>query len=189
MDIEIPKGHISRDHVHLLVSLPPYHSVSNAMKRIKGKTYPTKIRETGMSWSDLYSTLGSLPSRVLLFLDTCRSGQLGQDVYTLKKQMDNTEALRTLSSDEYGVVILAASTGSEYSMEHPDWGHVAFTKSLLAALDQGKADYSGDGTIHLRELDLYVAERVASLTRGQQHPTTQKPSSISRFPVVQVGGR
>jgi putative transposase len=38
MDIEILKGHISKDHVHLLVSVPPYHSVSDVLKRIKGKT-------------------------------------------------------------------------------------------------------------------------------------------------------
>jgi len=38
MDIEIIKGHISYDHVHLFVSVPPYHSVSNILKSIKGKT-------------------------------------------------------------------------------------------------------------------------------------------------------
>lgn len=38
MDIEIIKGHVSKDHVHLLMSVPPYHSASVVMKRIKGKT-------------------------------------------------------------------------------------------------------------------------------------------------------
>ena len=38
MDIEIIKGHVSKDHVHLFLSVPPYHSVSQVMKRIKGKT-------------------------------------------------------------------------------------------------------------------------------------------------------
>jgi putative transposase len=38
MDIEIIKGHVSKDHVHLFASVPPYHSVSQVMKRIKGKT-------------------------------------------------------------------------------------------------------------------------------------------------------
>jgi putative transposase len=38
MNIEIIKGHISRDLVHLLVSVTPYHSVSIILKRIKGKT-------------------------------------------------------------------------------------------------------------------------------------------------------
>ena len=38
MDIEIIKGHVSKDHVHLFVSVPPHRSVSKAIGRIKGKT-------------------------------------------------------------------------------------------------------------------------------------------------------
>jgi WD40 repeat protein len=147
---------------------------------------PTQVQTTGISWNVFSDILGNLPSRVLLFLDTCHSGQLGQDVYALRKQVDNTEALRELSSDEYGVVILAASTGREFSLEHPDWEHGAFTKALVEALGQGQADYSNDGTVNLRELDMYVADRVEELTDNQQHPTTQKPSTISRFPIAQV---
>lgn len=38
MDIEIIRGLVYMDHVHLFVSVPPYHSASMVMKRIKGKT-------------------------------------------------------------------------------------------------------------------------------------------------------
>ncbi len=38
MDVEIIKGHVSKDHLHLLVSVPPQISVSTLMQRIKGKT-------------------------------------------------------------------------------------------------------------------------------------------------------
>jgi putative transposase len=38
LDIEIIKGHVSKDHVHLLVSVPPQLSISKVMGRIKGKT-------------------------------------------------------------------------------------------------------------------------------------------------------
>ena len=37
-DIEIIKGHVSKDHVHLFVSVPPHISVSNLVQMIKGKT-------------------------------------------------------------------------------------------------------------------------------------------------------
>ena len=37
-EIEILKGHVSIDHVHLLVSMPPHLSVSKMMKNIKGVT-------------------------------------------------------------------------------------------------------------------------------------------------------
>ena len=46
MDIEIIKGHVSKDHVHLFASVPPYHSVSQVMKRIKGKTSRRLLSES-----------------------------------------------------------------------------------------------------------------------------------------------
>ena len=46
MDIEIIKGHVSKDHVHLFASVPPYHSVSQVMKRLKGKTSRRLLSES-----------------------------------------------------------------------------------------------------------------------------------------------
>lgn len=37
-DIKIIKGHVSRDHVHLLVSCPPRLSVAQMMQYIKGRS-------------------------------------------------------------------------------------------------------------------------------------------------------
>ncbi len=37
-DVQILKGHISRDHVHLFVSAPPHVSASKLMQYVKGKT-------------------------------------------------------------------------------------------------------------------------------------------------------
>jgi putative transposase len=38
LDVEIVKGNVSRDHVHLLVSAPPTLSVSRLVQRMKGLT-------------------------------------------------------------------------------------------------------------------------------------------------------
>jgi putative transposase len=38
LDVEIVKGHVAVDHVHLLVSVPPEVSVSELMKRVKGRS-------------------------------------------------------------------------------------------------------------------------------------------------------
>ena len=46
MDIEIIKGHVSKDHVHLLLSVPPHISASDVMKRIKGKTSRKLLSES-----------------------------------------------------------------------------------------------------------------------------------------------
>ena len=37
-EVEIIKGHVSLDHVHLFVSVPPHISVSKLMQYIKGKS-------------------------------------------------------------------------------------------------------------------------------------------------------
>lgn len=38
LEVEILKGVVSKDHVHLLVSAPPTVSASNIMKRVKGRS-------------------------------------------------------------------------------------------------------------------------------------------------------
>ena len=38
IDVEILSGHVSGNHVHLFVSVPPHISVSKLMQSIKGKT-------------------------------------------------------------------------------------------------------------------------------------------------------
>ncbi|MEZ5825955.1 MAG: IS200/IS605 family transposase [Geminicoccaceae bacterium] len=38
LGIEIIKGVLSRDHVHMFLAIPPQHSVSDVMRRIKGRS-------------------------------------------------------------------------------------------------------------------------------------------------------
>jgi len=38
MDVEIIKGHVSKDHLHILVSSPPNLAISKLMQSLKGKT-------------------------------------------------------------------------------------------------------------------------------------------------------
>ena len=37
-DVDILKGHVSKNHVHIFVSVPPHISVSKIVQAIKGKT-------------------------------------------------------------------------------------------------------------------------------------------------------
>jgi putative transposase len=37
-DVEILRGHVSRDHVHVFLSVPPHLSVSQLVQSLKGKT-------------------------------------------------------------------------------------------------------------------------------------------------------
>ena len=45
LDVEIVKGNVSRDHVHLLVSVPPTMSVSKLVQRVKGLTSRRLLQE------------------------------------------------------------------------------------------------------------------------------------------------
>ena len=48
-DVEIIKGSISKDHVHLFVSVPPYLSISKLMQSLKGKTSTSSSPNTKTS--------------------------------------------------------------------------------------------------------------------------------------------
>ena len=37
-DVAIMKGHVSKDHVHLFLSIPPQLTISKLLQRLKGKT-------------------------------------------------------------------------------------------------------------------------------------------------------
>ena len=44
-DVQILKGHISKDHVHLLLSIPPKVTISRLVQRLKGKTAYEMLHE------------------------------------------------------------------------------------------------------------------------------------------------
>ena len=44
-DVQIIKGHVSKDHVHLFVSIPPQVTISRLVQRLKGKTAYKMLQE------------------------------------------------------------------------------------------------------------------------------------------------
>ena len=47
LDVYIVKGHVAKDHVHLLVSVPPNLAVSELVKRLKGRSSRLLLEEFG----------------------------------------------------------------------------------------------------------------------------------------------
>jgi putative transposase len=47
LDVYIVKGHVAKDHVHLLVSVPPNLAVSELVKRLKGRSSRLMLEEFG----------------------------------------------------------------------------------------------------------------------------------------------
>lgn len=44
-DVEIIKGHVSKDHIHLFVSVPPHLSISKLVQYLKGKSSYKMMQE------------------------------------------------------------------------------------------------------------------------------------------------
>ena len=45
-EVEILKGHVSRDHVHLFVSVPPHLAISKLVQYLKGKSSYKLMQES-----------------------------------------------------------------------------------------------------------------------------------------------
>jgi WD40 repeat protein len=126
------------------------------------------IQSDGFSVDELRTKLADLGQhgRVLVLLDACHSGATTSDGATLL--MDST-ALRT-SLASANVSVLTSSSGPEVSYEDPKLEHGAFTKALLDAFDDPKADMNKNGLISTNGLAAYIANRVPMLTQDKQHP-------------------
>ncbi len=141
------------------------------------------LRRTAIKWDEIKDTITSLPSKVLLLADTCHSG----NIMGGGKKRDITGAIKSIVEAGTGAIIMTATTGRGYSIEKESWGHGAFTKALLEGLN-GRADFNRNGEISIKELDLYITDRVKELTNGRQKPTTMIPRSIPNF-AIGIGGR
>ncbi len=141
-----------------------------------------RLKRTGISQSDITSTVTMIAGKVLVFIDACHSGNL-MGKAKRRGLVVSSAVVNELASAENGAVVFSSSTGRQYSQEKPEWGNGAFTKGLIEGLS-GKADFKGTGRISVNMLDLYVSERVKELTEGQQTPTTVKPPNVPDFPVA-----
>lgn len=142
-----------------------------------------RLKRTGISQSDITSTVAAIAGKVLVFMDACHSGNLMGKIKRRGVTVVTSAVVNELASAENGAVVFSSSTGRQVSQENPEWGNGAFTKGLVEGLS-GKADYKGTGRITLNMLDLYVSERVKELTQGQQTPSTVKPPNVPDFPIA-----
>lgn len=141
-----------------------------------------RVRSTAVPSAEVQKTVQSMAGKIVVFLDTCfsgnvlggRAGEPGADINRVANE---------LVSAENGAVVFTASSGRQVALERPEWGNGAFTKALMEGLN-GKADMMGKGTITVNALDYYISERVKELTENQQTPTTAKPQTIADFAIA-----
>ncbi len=138
----------------------------------------SKLKRTGVSFTDFKTTLSSISGKVILFADACHSG----NIMGKRRAVDTNGLIAELNDAENGVVVFTSSTSKQYSLEDKAWNNGAFTKALVEGLD-GKADFTNSGKITVDSLSFYVSERVKQLTNGRQTPAGSKPKTISDFPI------
>ena len=140
------------------------------------------LAATALSREDVSVTLQSLRGRVVVFLDACHAGGTGG----AEGSVDMNALMSDLGSSGQEMVVFSSSAGRELSYESADWGNGAFTKSVIEAVAEGKADLFKTGTITSSLLDAYTARRVGVLTNDRQHPLMFRPQQSADFEIAAV---
>lgn len=145
---------------------------------------PDRIERTTVRSVEFQDFLSKIGGKVLVFLDTCYSGDvLRGGKAPLQASFD--KFANELAAAENGAVVFASSTGNQLSWEGPKWGNGASTKALVEGLE-GNADTAKSGVVRVAALEEYVYDRVKHLTDGKQKPMVAKPKMVENFPIVAV---
>jgi WD40 repeat protein len=123
--------------------------------------------------------LAAMPGKLLMIMDACHSGAVADSF----KAGRADGLVRELVSDDYGVIVMCSSQGSEFSLESPEVRGGFFTAGLVEGLE-GRADLNKDREVWIHELDTYAAARTRQLSDGEQNSVTARPPSIRPFPLT-----
>jgi hypothetical protein len=175
----LAKEATSRD---VVVVFFPGHGKLDSHKRLylmAADSNPEKLSATGIAADELKRLVLDLPGRVLVLLDACHAGAIGP----LDRSPDGPtdDLVRDLMSEENGRAVLCAAVGREKSFEKD--GHGLFTRALLEALG-GEGGKDSNGVVYLHHVERYVVDRVKELSKGEQHPTAGRPSTLRSFPLA-----
>lgn len=136
-----------------------------------------QLRRTALPFSDIRNVIGALAGRSVIFMDACQAGDLRS---TEACAGAVTNLVSDLSSSEQGAVVFSSSTAKHYAQENAAWGNGAFTMALIEGL-KGKASYNESRNITVSMLDLYLSERIKSVTKGQQISASAKTYDLPDF--------
>ena len=142
------------------------------------------------------------PTRKLMFIDACFSGEVDEDAgnekdNSNKTNQDSTRSIRLAGStfaqstalemskaifsdlrQNSGATIISSAGGTEAAFEGEKWNNGLFTYCLLNGMKSLKADLNNDKVITLSELQKFVAEEVNRLSEGKQTPTYRVENTI-----------
>ncbi len=139
------------------------------------------LEATAVDGRLIRKALAAIPGRVVLMMDTCRSGA------GIEGAVDMSRTANDMAQDTAGIVMFASSQGREDSLESSTWENGAFTEALLSILGDANI-YGGDGRLSIPELEEAITVRVAELTEGRQNAGMTKYGSIPRFFIAGLPG-
>ena len=162
---------------------------------------------------NIEAALKRAPGRVLLLLDACHSGHVSTEIIAPNEAL----AQQLAAQQRTGVLVLAASRGSQLSYEVPPrrkgktamgtrgfdvvWGgtpptrvtrklptgHGLFTSAVLEALEGQAVDRDRSGAVEVGELIDYVTERVTTASKGKQTPWVARRELFGDFVIAPAG--
>lgn len=95
LDVHIEKGHVSADHVHLLLSVPPHLSVSKLVQSLKGRS----SRKLMLDYRSLKKQFWGCHLWARGYF-ACTTGNVTDEI--IKEYIENQEAERD-RDDDFGV--------------------------------------------------------------------------------------
>ena len=149
-------------------------------------TYDTdrnRLHSTAVRGEEVLSDMSDIKGKKVLLIDACNAGAAaGVPSLDMAPNMDKVVNDFTVAAS--GIVVYAASPGTEESIEGAEWGHGAFTKALIQAIGDGKARQGDDLEINTALLGSYLEKEVPRLTHDAQHAVWNKSSQIPRDFIV-----
>lgn len=140
------------------------------------------LAEKALSGSQLQSLAAQIPARKqLMVLDACQSGGVVQS-FAIRGAAEE-KALAQLARSS-GMYVLASTRSEQFATEASELGHGLFTYAFLEAL-AGKGDGNQDKKITVKEIELWLNERVPELSE-KYSGAAQYPNSFARgqdFPI------
>ena len=117
----------------------------------------------------------SKAKHMLFLVDACYGGlaAVGSRGLEPAKTPNYIEKISNIKSRQ----IITAGGKDEKVFEKSEWGHSAYTKNLLSALEDGLADSNEDGYITADELGDYLSEKVSIDSENQQTPQSRRLTS------------
>lgn len=161
-----------------------YFSGHGAPDPAKGDAYllpyeakDNNIAHGGLAIDTVLENLGeSRAGEVLAFVDSCFSGKGERSV--IEEGLRPLVPIKKVAAADK-IALFSASGAKEVSGSTADKDGGLFTHHLIAAVGNGEADFDGNGTISLDELETYVKPRV---TRDA------KKLSREQTPTLSIGG-